>query len=137
MEFSEELVLKLIAAAEEARARAHAPYSRFQVGAAIYTDKNRIVTGCNVENASYGLSICAERVAIGRVVAEDAGKPLLCVVAGPPVEPLTPCGACRQVLLEFNPEMLVISVGQGGARLERLVRELLPHSFGADTLGDG
>ncbi len=135
MEFSEELIRELVDAAEAVRARAHAPYSNFRAGAAVYTDRERIVTGCNVENASYGLTICAERVAIARAVAEDAGRPVLCVVTGSTEEPLTPCGACRQVMIEFNPAMLVVCTGRSGERLVRRAAELLPHSFGKGSLG--
>ncbi len=135
MDVPEELLRRLTDAAERAARRAHAPYSRFRVGAAVYTDRERIVTGCNVENASYGLTMCAERVAIGRVVAEDAGKPLICAVTGPTDQPLTPCGACRQVLLEFNPDMVVVCTGRSGRRLVLRAGELLPASFGKGALG--
>lgn len=131
---TEEIFRRLHSAARTAQRRAHAPYSNFQVGAAILTDRGRVLAGCNVENASYGLTICAERNAIGRVVAEAAGKPIACVVVGTPRQPLTPCGACRQVLLEFNPAMEIICVGADGSRLETTPAELLPHSFDADAL---
>ncbi|MCC5875591.1 MAG: cytidine deaminase [Candidatus Sumerlaeia bacterium] len=133
-DLSPEILEKLLKAAREVQQRAHAPYSKFLVGAALLTDKGRIITGCNVENASYGLTVCAERVALGRAVAEDAGKPVACLVVGPTAEPLTPCGACRQSLLEFNPSMRVICVGRDGRRIDTTAGELLPHSFGADEL---
>ncbi len=125
---------RLIREARYAQRRAYAPYSKFHVGAAILTDRGRVITGCNVENASYGLTNCAERVAIGRIVVEDAGTPEVCVVVGPTEGPLTPCGACRQVLHEFNPEMRIVSVGKDGRIAEFLAKELLPASFGSDDL---
>jgi cytidine deaminase len=129
---------QLLSAARTAQRRAHAPYSDFPVGAALLTAEGRVIGGCNVENASYGLCNCAERVAIGRFVAEghwrEGRGPLVCLVVGPKPEPLTPCGACRQVLLEFNPDMLVIAVGSEGATREFSLRQLLPASFGADAL---
>lgn len=125
---------RLIAAARRAARRAHAPYSRFHVGAAILTDRGRVIPGCNVENASYGLTMCAERVAIGSVVTADAGTPVACVVVGPTDEPLTPCGACRQVLYEFNRDMLVICIDKHGNRKDFTARELLPGAFGSEAL---
>lgn len=129
-----ELITRLHSAARTAQRRAYAPYSRFQVGAAIYTSTGKIITGCNVENASYGLTNCAERVAIGRVVVEDAGTPLACVVVGPKPVPLTPCGACRQVLLEFNPEMALICFGSDDSRADFVINQLLPASFNGSAL---
>lgn len=130
----EEIYRRLLAAAREAQARAYAPYSGFSVGAAVLTESGAIVGGCNVENASYGLTNCAERTAVFRAVAEGAGRPVACLVIGPTERPLTPCGACRQVLLEFNPAMQVVCVGSGGELLESTARELLPNSFGAEDL---
>ena len=125
---------RLLSAARTAQRRAHAPYSKFQVGAAILTDRGRVIGGCNVENASYGLTNCAERTAIFRIVAEGAGTPTVCLVVGPTIEPLTPCGACRQVLMEFNPEMRIICVGRTGKTAEFTARELLPAAFEGDAL---
>ncbi|MBL3538315.1 cytidine deaminase [Aminivibrio sp.] len=99
----------LLLAAEEARALAYAPYSRFSVGAALLVEgRSDFVTGCNVENASYGLSLCAERNAAGTLAASGGGKPLAVAIAGAAGEPCLPCGACRQFLAEFNPSMLVV-----------------------------
>jgi len=131
---SPEVFEKLLEAARAVQKRAHAPYSKFHVGAALLTDSGAIVTGCNMENASYGLTICAERVALGRAVAEGAGVPVACLVVGPVAEPLTPCGACRQCLLEFNPKMKIVCVGRDGRRIEATAAGLLPHSFGAGEL---
>jgi cytidine deaminase len=134
MDLSGDMLGKLIEAARDVQKRAYAPYSKFHVGAAVLTSSGRIVTGCNVENASYGLTNCAERVAVGRCVAEAAGRPEVCVVVGPTMEPLTPCGACRQVLLEFNPQMRIICVAADGGRQEFTAVQLLPSSFGANDL---
>ena len=125
---------RLHSAALAAQKRAYAPYSNFHVGAAILTSTGRIVTGCNVENASYGLANCAERVAIGKLVSEGAGAPLVCLVVGPTAEPLTPCGACRQVLREFNQQMVVLCVSSDGKCEAHTVDSLLPKSFGPSAL---
>jgi len=122
----------LLAAAATARRKAHAPYSDYQVGAALLTEDGSVTTGCNVENASYGLTICAERVAINTAVA--AGKKefkAIAIVADEGPKPF-PCGACRQVLAEFcSPELLVYIAGSGytdGYETTTL-GALLPHSF--------
>ena len=120
---------KLIAAAKTAQRRAHAPYSKFHVGAALLTKSGKVYTGCNVENASYGLTICAERVAITKAVSEGHRKfQAIAVVA--PSAALSPCGACRQVLAEFG-EMVVVCADSRNSRKVRLhlLSELLPHAF--------
>lgn len=122
-------VERLIAAAREAQSRAYAPYSKFPVGAAVLTESGAVCAGCNVENASFPLTQCAERIAIGKAIVEGAGKPIACAVVGPTEEPLTPCGACRQILAEFNPDMTVICQGASGRRATYSLRELLPHYF--------
>jgi cytidine deaminase len=127
----------LVAAARSARARAHAPYSGFAVGAALLTEGGDVVTAANVENASYGLSICAERSAVVRAVAEGHTRFVAIAVAGPGEAPVTPCGACRQVLRELpaGPELVVLSAGESGDRvLRRTLAELLPDSFGPEDL---
>ena len=114
-----------------ARSRAWAPYSRFQVGAAVLTIDGRVIVGCNVENASFGLTICAERVAISAAIAQGlSGFAAICVsLQGTPV----PCGACRQFLMEFNPDMLVLldDVNHSvGTRPEIVsLADLLPRAF--------
>jgi cytidine deaminase len=126
----------LLQAAREARAGAYAPYSRFPVGAAILTESGEVFTGCNVENASYGLALCAERVAVGKAVSEGSRRFRAIAVLGPQDDrPCYPCGSCRQVLFEFAPDLLVITAGseQGGQELTPL-RELLPRAFLRDTL---
>ena len=135
MPLDPETVQRLLSAARTAQRRAYAPYSKFHVGAVVLTDRGRILSGCNVENASYGLTICAERNAVARAVAESAGRIVACLVVGPAREPLTPCGACRQVLYEFNPEMDVVCIGQDGRELSLTARELLPAAFGSGDLG--
>lgn len=119
---------ELRAAAEAARARAYAPYSGFHVGAALETAEGVIVTGCNVENASYGLTICAERSAV--VAAVSLGHRhfrRLALVSDAP-EPISPCGACRQVLLEFGGDLMVESYA--GDKVSRwTVAALLPDGF--------
>ena len=119
----------LLAAAHEAREHAYAPYSKFSVGAALQTHDGHIITACNVENASYGLSMCAERNAIASAVARGIRTFAAIAVAGPEGVTTSPCGACRQVLAEFNPEMTVIFTTPDGT-IESTVAELLPHSFG-------
>jgi len=121
----------LIRAALEAQGRAYAPYSRFNVGAAVLAD-GKIVTGANVENASYGLAICAERNAIARAVFEGAKGIDVVVVATDVSPPASPCGACRQVMMEFADDpaaQRVILVNPAGERRDFTLAELLPHGF--------
>jgi cytidine deaminase len=126
----------LLDRAREARARAYAPYSNFSVGAALLADDGRVFTGCNVENASYGLTNCAERVAVGKAVSEGARRFRALAVVGPQDDVgCHPCGACRQVLHEFGPDLLVLTAeGAGGVRTASL-HELLPGAFGKERLG--
>jgi len=124
----------LVAAAREVRERAYAPYSGFLVGAAALADDGRVFQGVNVENASYPQSICAERTAVVRAVAEGARRLVAVAVVASNDEPTWPCGGCRQVLHEFGPEMIVISEGLSGKREERRLADLLPDSFGPDDL---
>jgi cytidine deaminase len=128
----------LVAAARRARTLAYAPYSGFTVGAALLTADGGVVTAANVENASYGLSICAERAAVARAVAEGHRRFVAIAVAGPGQAPVTPCGACRQVLREFpaGPDLVVLTAGESGDRVTRAsLAELLPDSFGPENLG--
>lgn len=132
----------LLKAAWAARRNAYAPYSRFRVGAAILTSAGEIVAGCNVENASFGLTNCAERTAV--FAARAAGKlgsaakrgigggPSIIAVAvvGRGATPPSPCGACRQVLNEFGPHCVIICENLHGARLTTSLAELLPQAFG-------
>ena len=128
----------LVSAALAARGRAYAPYSRFQVGAALRTEDGAVFAGCNVENASYGLTMCAERVALAAAVAAGArpGDIDLLAVASPD-RAITPCGACRQVIAEFGHDIRVLFRGDGGADVLARAGELLPalFSFGDETRG--
>jgi homotetrameric cytidine deaminase len=125
----------LRAAARDARSRAYAPYSKFAVGAALETPDGRRFTGANVENASYGLSICAERVAVFAAVLAGAHEIAAIAVAGPDGVTTAPCGACRQVLAEFAaPEVPLSFVRADGGWTETTLDELLPLSFAASAL---
>jgi cytidine deaminase len=124
----------LIAAACAARERAHAPFSKFLVGAAIETADGKIITGCNCESASYGLTICAERVAVFKALSEGIhGGVRICVIADT-AEPTPPCGACRQWLWEFGGDMEVILANLQGEKSRHRVRDLLPYPFNARLL---
>ena len=123
----------LMAAAVEYRALAYAPYSRFPVGAALLMDDGSVVGGCNVENASYGMSLCAERVAITSAVAGGRKSPLAIAVTGPDGVFCSPCGACRQFLSEFNAELEVLLM-RDGELVSFSLAELLPHSFRLERL---
>lgn len=118
----------LLAAAIEARKNAYAPYSKFKVGAAVRASDGVVYKGCNVENASYGLSCCAERNAVFTAVAGGSARlTTLCVAADTP-RPVSPCGACRQVLAEFKIPRIILANLQGEAVLYTY-EELLPDSF--------
>lgn len=120
----------LLQAAREAQGHAYAPYSHFLVGAALRLADGRIVQGCNVENASYGLSICAERAAAFAAVAAGQTTFSEALVVGETQTPIAPCGACRQVLLEFmDPQAPLWLVGQDGRSRCTSLGELLPHAF--------
>ncbi len=129
-------IKQLVSAARKAAGIAYAPYSKFQVGSAILTKSGNIYTGCNVENASYGLCICAERTAIFNAVASGEKKlNVECVVVYTSTEKATaPCGACRQVIFEFGPKARVISTCRGNERIDRPITELLPDAFGPEDL---
>jgi len=121
---------ELVAAARAALKHAYAPYSKFHVGAAILTADGKTFTGCNVENASYGLTVCAERNAIfAAVAAEGSGMRIKAVaVATERDGPCAPCGACRQVIFEFGPDALVLFRGQSGTE-QMAITKLLPEGF--------
>lgn len=118
----------VLVAARAAQARAYAPYSSYRVGAAIEGEDGRVFAGCNVENASYGLTICAERGAAMAAVAAGATRFRRVVVVTDSEPPAAPCGACRQFLAEFGPDLEVEAVGPRSTRRWRL-SELLPASF--------
>lgn len=133
-ELSDPVADRLVEAAETARGRAHAPYSAFHVGAAVIDDDGRIHTGCNVENASYGLSVCAERHAVAAAVVAGAGKITGLAVVSGTTPPASPCGACRQVLAEFG-DFPVVLANSDGERIETSVADLLPMAFTPASLG--
>lgn len=122
----------LITAAHDARAAAYAPYSRYPVGAALLTTDGEVFTGCNVENAVYPATICAERVAITKAVSE--GHRSFAAIAISTHNGGSPCGICRQVMFEFAPEMQVILVDDHGIIAEHVVSDLLPVGFGPEHL---
>ena len=127
---------ELLARAEAAAWRAYVPYSRFRVGAALLLEDGTVVTAANVENASYGLTLCAERCAVAVMVAQGRRSPVAVAVVGlraderdrRGVVPCPPCGACRQTLMEFNPELRVVLASEEGPQAFML-SELLPHAF--------
>jgi cytidine deaminase len=119
----------LCSAAFGAMRNAHAPYSRFRVGAALEAEDGRVFVGCNVENAAYPAGICAERGALAAAVAQGARRFRRVVIATEADEPAPPCGMCRQVLAEFAPGLEIHSCTQRGAEARWELRELLPHPF--------
>lgn len=123
----------LVAAAQRVLMHAHAPYSAYRVGAALEAEDGTIHVGCNVENASYGLTICAERAAVTAAVAAGARRFRRIVIAVDADGPAFPCGACRQVLAEFGMDLTGESVSRGG-RATWTLRDLLPEAFGPEQL---
>ncbi len=117
---------RLLAAAWEARQRAYAPYSQFAVGAALLSQEGQIFTGCNVENLSFGLTLCAERTALCSAITAGARRFAQIVIVAETTVPISPCGACRQVLAEFTPDLPIFSVGRNKALAFWLLSELLP-----------
>jgi len=125
---------KLIKEAEKARKRAYTPYSKFQVGAAVLCADGKIFTGCNIENASFGLSVCAERVAIFKAISEGSTKFESIAVIGDTDKPCSPCGACRQVISEFGEDIPLIMANLKGEVKIKKIKELLPEAFGKNDL---
>lgn len=130
---------ELLERATHAQKSSYAPYSQFRVGAALLLSDGRVVEGCNFENASYGLAICAERNGVGTALSQterdidDAGFHIEAVaIVGKEGEPCWPCGACRQVLREFNCKTVIVD--RGGEPFSIDFEEILPHSFGPDSL---
>lgn len=124
---------ELVAAAREAQGRAYAPYSNFPVGAAVLCADGRIFEGANIENVSFGATMCAERVAMFSAVAAGCGAIRALAIVGPGAEPLPPCGLCRQVMVELAPDAVVIMAGET-ARRTMSVAELMPEAFSAPEL---
>jgi cytidine deaminase len=120
---------RLESAARVASAHAYCPYSHFSVGAAVLTAEGAIASGCNVESASYGLTVCAERNAIFRAVSEGARRIVAVALYTPTPDPVTPCGACRQVIAEFGRDARVRCICAGSGCAEYSIGDLLPHGF--------
>jgi cytidine deaminase len=126
---------RLLDAARAARLHAHAPFSKFKVGAALLTADGQVITGCNVENASYGLTVCAERVAVFKAVSEGNRRfTHVAVVADTPT-PTPPCGACRQILWEFGGDVEVILGDLAAETARHRLSGLLPFPFDGRLLG--
>ena len=119
---------ELLQAALDARLKAYAPYSKFLVGAAVRAESGEIYTGCNIENASYGLTVCAERNALFKAVGAGERKFTALCVVGDTEEPISPCGACRQVMAEFKVPFIILA-NLNGKIVEYTLDELLPLSF--------
>lgn len=136
---------KLLAAAFAARERAYTPYSHFQVGAALLTQEGKIYSGCNIENAAYGPSNCAERTAVFKAVSEGERRFAAIAVVGAPkgtakrdFSACWPCGVCRQVMREFcAPDFPIITFSGSGGAVSCTLGQLLPHDFGPEMLGPG
>ncbi len=132
---------ELVLAAKAARRRAHAPYSRYLVGAAVLADDGRVYAGCNVENATYGATICAERTAVTKMVSEGGRRVVAVVVVTEGERPASPCGVCRQVLCEFAGDVPVrmVALGPRGrvvATRDASLDALLPDAFRGATVLD-
>lgn len=130
-------VARLIEEAERVRARSHAPYSKFPVGAAVLAKDGRVFAAANVENASFGLSMCAERAAVFKAVSEGAREFVGVAIAAPPGAEATPCGACRQVLHEFAPGAWVAWRDARGRVVRRRLSALLARPFTSTQLAKG
>jgi len=129
MKLDSEVVESLVAAAREVSENAYAPYSKFRVGAAALDERGRVHVGCNVENASYGLTVCAERNALFAMVAAGGKRLVAMALYTPTDEPVTPCGACRQVIAEFGPEATLVAACKGSNPNLHKASELLPQAF--------
>jgi cytidine deaminase len=131
---TDEQVGALVEAASQARERAYAPYSNFRVGAALLTGDGTIYPGCNIENGSYGMTLCAERAAVANAIIHGRRDFVaIALIAETDDAPVMPCGGCRQVLVEFNPYLVIISANTVGQRRVLGLDELLPHHFNFNT----
>ena len=127
----------LLRVAHAAAQLAYSPYSKVRVGAALLTPDGQVFTGCNVENASFGLTICAERVAFVKAVSAGVQEGAVMALATDLEHPLLPCGACRQFMHEFAPDLKLLIQGTQGPRVETTLAELLPRAFGPRDLESG
>jgi cytidine deaminase len=125
---------ELLDAARAARLNAHAPFSNFRVGAALETAEGQVITGCNVENATYGLTICAERVAIFKAISEGHRRFSRIAVVADTEEPTPPCGACRQILWELGGDLEIILGNLREEKGHHRLKELLPYPFDSRLL---
>jgi cytidine deaminase len=132
--FSEEQIEQMIVLAKNASKQAYCPYSKFPVGAAVLTITGKTYTGCNVENASYGLTVCAERNAVFHARCEGMDRIMVVVVYTPTDKPSAPCGACRQVINEFGDNARIVCVCDRSERIDSTLNELLPCAFGPHNL---
>jgi len=134
MKASDAVIRKMRAAAEGAAEKAYCPYSKFPVGAAVLTQEDEIFVGCNVENASLGLTMCAERNAVFQAVAKGHRRIVAVVIVTPTSAPVSPCGACRQVINEFGNHAEIFSFDKDGDVQYFRLDRLLPEAFGPDRL---
>lgn len=138
LQLDEPMIERLLDAARRACANAYVPYSAFPVGSAVLTDSGEILTGANVENASFGLTVCGERVAVFGAVAQGHRQILAVVVSAPRSPGTSPCGACRQVLSEFRPQRadMAVILDEGDRSTPTILHlsDLLPHAFGPPDL---
>ena len=128
---------RLLEAARQVAANAHSPYSKVRVGAALLTASGELFTGCNVENASYGLTVCAERNAVAAAVAAGERDFVAMAIFTNQEEAWPPCGACRQVLHEFAPELELLAIGEEGEAKSYSLASCLPRAFGPSDLEGG
>lgn len=133
-ELKKDEIENLVNAARQARGKAYAPYSNFAVGAALLDEDGKIYTGCNVENVSYGLTNCAERTAIFKSVSEGKTKFKAIAIYADIENYCAPCGACRQVIAEFGPDIIVIQANRHGEYILNKINELLPGGFTPEML---
>ena len=129
MNMSDNQLEELVQRAIITRKNAYAPYSQFTVGAALLCKSGQIYTGCNVENSSYGLCICAERSAVVKAISEGETEFIALAIVADTKEPVLPCGACRQVLSEFNSDLRLIMATESGSRREKKLSALFPEPF--------
>lgn len=123
---------ELIKTAREVQKNAYSPYSKFKVGAVLLTKENKVFSGVNVENASFGLTVCAERIAVFKAVSEGEREFAALVIVGSGEDYIYPCGACLQVIAEFSPEIKIIAANEKDEYQEFTLRELLPQFFCLD-----